>query len=332
MKVLVTGASGLIGGWVVERLLKEKIETIGLDLLPQSVAASNYVHYRGSILNALFLKSTFSKTSPDAVIHLAARVDLNGRRAEDYPENIEGVKNIVSAIRGTRSIQRVLYTSSQLVCRVGHVPCSNTEYCPDTPYGESKVLTEQIVREHDSGGVVWCVVRPTSVWGPGMSRHYQRMLDLIRRGHYFHCGHGKLYKSYAYAGNIAFQYYKLLQAPVVAVGHKMFYLADYQPLSLRDYTNDLARELGARTIPTMPLSVARIMAKVGDIVEKVTGRSFPFNSFRLKNILTEYVFDLRPTESVCGPLPFTYNEGVRETASWFLKDVVGVSRKSVNGR
>jgi hypothetical protein len=46
-------------------------------------------------------------------------------------------------------------------------------------------------------------------------------------------------------------------------------------------------------------------------------RGFPFNSFRLRNILTQYQFDLTAAKAVCGPLPYTIEQGVKETAAWF---------------
>jgi Nucleoside-diphosphate-sugar epimerases len=262
------------------------------------------------------------RVTPDALIHLAARIDLNETRdLNGYAANIDGVRNVIRAVKQTPGIHRAIYASSQLVCRVGYIPASDTEYCPDTLYGQSKVMTEKIVREEDGGGVEWCLVRPTTVWGPQMSPHYQNMLRLICEGKYFHCGKGKLYKSYAYAGNIAYQYVRLLTVQAAAIYRKTFYLADYQPLSLREYADGLAHEMGAARIPTLPPGLARILALAGDTLNACGFKSFPFNSFRLNNILTEYVFDLASTEAACGPLPFTRDGGIKATAKWFLSEV-----------
>ncbi|WP_171257638.1 NAD(P)-dependent oxidoreductase, partial [Acinetobacter baumannii] len=84
----------------------------------------------------------------------------------------------VEAIRRTPSVRRVIWTSAQLVCRVGYVPTSDTDYKADTLYGKSKVRTEEIVRSSDGAGREWCLARPTTVWGPGMSTHYQRFLHM----------------------------------------------------------------------------------------------------------------------------------------------------------
>lgn len=317
MKVLITGSSGLIGRWVAARVKMEGHLAIGLDKNP--VPAPNLdEHITGDILDQPALVAAMRRVAPDALIHLAARIDLNeSRNIDGYAANIEGVRNVLSAVRQTPSIHRAVYTSSQLVCRVGYIPASDSEYCPNTLYGQSKVLTETIVREMDGGGVEWCLARPTTVWGPHMSAHYQRVLELICRGRYFHVGRGRLCKSYAYAGNIALQYYRLLVAPAGAIARRTFYLADYEPLSLRDYLDALQVELNAPPIPSYPLWFVKLLARMGDGLAATGWKQCPLNSFRLNNILTEYQFDLTSTQAVCGDLPFTFADGVKATADWY---------------
>ena len=58
------------------------------------------------------------------------------------------------------------------------------------------------------------------------------------------------------------------------------------------------------------------MALGGDAVNALGWRSFPFNAFRLQNVLTEAVCNLAPTEAVCGRLPFTLERGIQETVVW----------------
>lgn len=317
MKVLVTGSAGLIGQWVCKALQTDNHEVIGLDWQHNQQYTDRF--YECDILDKEQIAQCFRDENPQSVIHLAARIDLEEtRQLNGYAANIDGVHNILECVRDTDSVERVIVTSSQLVCRVGYVPKTDDEYCPNTLYGKSKVLTEQITRELDGGGKPWCLVRPTTVWGPGMSPHYETMLRLIRAGRYFHCGRGKLFKSYSYAGNIAHQYRQMLTAPDAAIHQKTFYLADYEPFSLREYTNGLARELNAPKIPTMPLPLAKILAWTGDLFNAVGMKRFPFNSFRLRNILTEYRFDMTSTRNVCGDLPYSFDDGICETASWFL--------------
>jgi nucleoside-diphosphate-sugar epimerase len=268
------------------------------------------------ILNASELGQVLSDCQPQAVVHLAARTDLDGKNMSDYAANVEGVQNLVKAVANTPSVQRCIYTSSQLVCRVGYVPKDEQEYCPNTFYGESKVLTEKTVRQQGGGGVEWCLVRPTTVWGTGMRPHYHRFFKLIRQGHYFHTGYRPLHKSYSYVGNIVHQYQKFLEAPAELIHRKTFYLADYQPISLRAWADAIQRELGARQILTVPELLAKVAAITGDVINVLGIKAFPVNSFRLNNILTEYMFDLSATEQVCGALPYTMEQGVKETVPW----------------
>jgi nucleoside-diphosphate-sugar epimerase len=95
-------------------------------------------------------------------------------------------------------------------------------------------------------------------------------------------------------------------------------MADYKPLSLRDYANRLADEMNVKRSPKVPLPLAKLVALCGDLLN-ACGVRFPYNSFRLKNIRTEYVFDMSKTQAVCGDLPKTFEEGVVETAKWYLE-------------
>lgn len=319
-KVLVTGSAGFIGSWVCTALRARGYAVAGLDSRHHAPAAEIDKELHCDLLDQGALLRHVKEWQPRFLIHLAARTDLREKTdLAGYEANIGGVRNLLHAIRATGSITRAVFTSSQLVNRIGHVPSSMDEYSPSTLYGQSKVLTERIVKETAGGGVDWCLVRPTTVWGPGMSRHYQTFLALILKRRYFHCGRARLLKSYSYVANIAAQYSALLVAPASSIHGRTLYLADYEPISLREYADDLASQMGARPIPTIPLPLARLLGRFGDIAELLTGRHMPLNSFRLNNILTEYVFDLKPTERICGPLPTNYAAGIRETARWFLE-------------
>jgi GlcNAc-P-P-Und epimerase len=320
MKVLVTGSSGFIGRWVCDTLNNHGITPVGLDLREKPLDQEWLEFHQCDILDKTQLRKVFQKVCPQRVIHLAARIDLDEKKnLAGYAANIDGVKNILECSRESKFVDRIIITSSQLVCKVGYVPKSETDYCPNTFYGESKVLTEKITRDMDGGGKEWCIVRPTTVWGPYMSDHYCRLLRLIRKGQYFHCGQAMLLKSYSYAGNIVHQYWKVLVAPSNEIHRRTFYFADYSPLSLREYTNRLSKEMNAPRIPTLHLGFVKPRAFIGDILNRMGWRSFPFNSFRLRNILTEYQFDLGATEQVCGELPYGFEDGVKATAKWFMK-------------
>jgi nucleoside-diphosphate-sugar epimerase len=318
MKVLVTGSSGFIGEHLVQRLTREGHTVGGLDVTPPSTEPANFTFQIGSLVDGPKLTAITSSFAPQTIVHLAARTDLDGKDLQDYAANIGGVENLLTAIRKTPSVTRCIFTSSQLVCKAGYIPKHEQDYRPNTLYGQSKVMTEQAVRYADGGGVEWCLVRPTTVWGPGMNRHYQSFFRLIRRGRYFHIGHRPLYKTYGFVRNVVQQYLRLLEVPARLIHRRVFYVGDYEPLSLREWANAFQREFDAKPIPTLPEALAKLLAKLGDAINAAGYHSFPFNSFRLNNILTEYQYDMSETRAVCGELCANVEQGVKETATWFM--------------
>ena len=64
---------------------------------------------------------------------------------------------------GLNELKKIIIASSMLVCELGYSPKNFNDYKPNTLYGESKVLTEKIVKKFKNS---WTIVRPTSIWGP----------------------------------------------------------------------------------------------------------------------------------------------------------------------
>ena len=317
-RVLLTGSSGFIGNHLLRLLGRKGYDALGLDIRSPVDQSSLDKFVVCDLLDLETLRSVFASYRPTIVIHLAARTDLNENRSlQGYAVNIDGTKNLIQAIEDAGCVKRALFTSSQLVCGVGYMPKSDTDYRPSNLYGESKVLGEKIVRESNLRGVTWSLLRPTTIWGEGMSAHYRRFLSLVQQGRYVHIGHQPLNKSYGYVGNTAYQYLRFIEAKESDIHGKTFYLADYRPLSLRQWVDSLAAGFGAGKVKTIPVPIARVLAWAGDLLIAMGFKNFPLNSFRLRNILTEYIFDMSSTEKICGRLPYSMSNGVDTTVKWF---------------
>jgi nucleoside-diphosphate-sugar epimerase len=315
--IMVTGSAGFIGRHLVRTLLDAGHDVTGLDRKPSGIAHPRFAEVAVDILDRERLARAVAAARPALVVHLAARTDLDeGDDLRGYDANVAGVRNMVDAIAAAGSVRRWICASTQLVCRIGYVPTGPDDYLPSTLYGESKVRTERIVRAADGGGVEWCLVRPTTIWGPGMNPHYLTFFRMIRDGRYFHLSGGPTYKSYGYVGNTVHQLVQLLGVHTDRIHRGVFYLADYEPLALEEWAEAFRRVLGAPRIRTLPLPVATAVAKLGDVVNRLGIRRFPFNSFRLGNVRTSYRVDLAATEALCGPLPYTTDQGVSETVAW----------------
>jgi nucleoside-diphosphate-sugar epimerase len=317
-KVLITGSAGFIGSHLTQFLAKNGYDVLGVDKRHSNAGPELYKSTICDILDLEKLCKIFYEYQPDIVIHLAARTDLEEQKnIEGYASNTKGTENVLRAINSVGCVKRALITSSQLVCRIGYIPENDSDYCPNNLYGKSKALAEQIVRNTELPGVTWSLLRPTTIWGEGMSEHYQSFIRMVKGGKYFHVGKNLLHKSYGYVGNTIYQYMRFIESPAEIIHGRTFYIADYQPLSLRKWVDSLAKELNANRVCSIPESLAWSVAYVGDFLNKVGFKRFPLNSFRLQNILTEYVFDLKSTENVCGPLPYSVEQGIYRTIRWF---------------
>ena len=203
------------------------------------------------------------------------------------------------------------------MCKVGYVPESFDEYCPTTNYGISKMKGEILIKQQATS-FDWVIVRPISIWGPWNLEPYLQFFQSVLNYLYFNIGSFKSFRSLGFVGNTVFQLYRIATCDKECVSKKTFYLADYNPLSLRSMARSIAsyRFFGS-FIPSLPLSLVKLVAFFGDLLAKF-GVSFPLTSFRLNNLLVEYVFDLSDLRKICGNLPFSPEEGIRQTVE-FIK-------------
>lgn len=317
MRILVTGGSGFIGTNYIELLLKNgQTEFINIDKYPPRKAAHKSYWHKCDMLDAVRLRKIIIDFAPTHVVHLAAKTGLDEKKISDFAANMDGVRNIMQVFDQVASLERVIFTSSLLVCKMGYVPQNDTDYQPTTLYGQSKVEGEKIVRAADRVPYVWTIIRPISIWGPWGEEPYKNFFKAIAGGWYFHIGSGHYRRSLGYVGNAVWQIHKLLLAPREKVDKKTFYIADDQPADLYDMANMIRQTTEARHIRHVPLWAARIAAGVGDFCKILGYHKFPLSSFRLHNIRTEYIFNMQPIIEISGPLPYNLRDGVEMTVRW----------------
>ncbi len=323
-RILVTGGSGFIGTNLVDELMRQGIEVLNLDVKGPQCSDQNKVFKKGSILDYLFLQDFFQSFRPTHVIHLAARTDLAGTCLDDYAENTNGVSNLVRVVSDCPSVQRCIFTSTKLVCPTDYSPVSDEDYCPDTYYGESKVVGEGIVKSSTTLKASWCIVRPTSIWGPwSYLPHipYGRFFQMIGKGHYFHPGNINPPKSFGYVGNSVFQLLKLLDAPKDQIHKRVFYLSDYEVFTIKDWANQISIRLRNKEVKMIPEPLVYLLAWCGDVLKSFGMKEPPLSTFRLRNMRADTSgVPLDSMKSITDTLPYSVEEGVDETIAW-LKQV-----------
>lgn len=312
-KILITGGSGFIGTNLTEYfLLQKKYELLNVDIKPSGLKEIQDITKLCDIRDFDKLRKIIKDFDPNYIIHLAARTDLDGKTLDDYSSNILGVQNIIKIASSLKNLKKILVTSSMIVCKGGYTPKSQTDYCPNTKYGESKVETEKITRNANLS-CDWAIIRPTSIWGPHFGEPYRNFFDMVRAKHYFHIGNTSCTKTYGYVGNAVYQLESILLNDTSNNPNKVYYLGD-KPSKIEEWANEIAAEENHK-IFKMPYILIKLAANAGDVLKKI-GISFPMTNFRLNNMTTDNIIDLSNTDKIAPNRPYTRLEGVKKTIEW----------------
>lgn len=319
MRILLTGASGFIGTNLLEDLASKGYEVCNVDCATPKIKGRNSVWKNVDITDFENFEKAVLDFQPDYLIHLAARTDLDGKSLEDYAANVVGVENLMKIIHKLPYLKKVIITSSKFVTRNGYAIKDQFDYCPHTKYGESKVETEKKVWSNKPQ-CDWCIIRPTSIWGPWFGVPYRNFFDMVMRRMYFHIGHIKCHKTYGYIGNAVYQIEQLLFNETPDENNKVFYIGDEPAYEINEWADEIAKELGFK-VPTMPVWFVKCLAKFGDFVG-LFGIHFPMQSFRFGNMTNDGTNDMRNTYKIAPDMPFTRLEGTKATIAW-IKEYEG---------
>ncbi|HVZ80654.1 MAG TPA: NAD(P)-dependent oxidoreductase [bacterium] len=324
MKVLITGGSGFIGTNLVQHFLRVGYEVLSVDVSPPRIKEHKNLFKNVSILDLEKLCVVILEYKPTHIVHLAARADLDEKKdIRGYEVNIKGVENLIAAMRKAKCTQRCIFASTKLVIPNGETPKNELDYRPDSLYGQSKVIGEKIVRAEAETDFEWCIIRPSSIWGPWSDASYNpygRFFKTVAGGYYFHPGNLDPPRSYGYVGNAAYQIQKLLEAPVEKIHKKTFYLADYENYHIRQWANTISMKSRGRRVKTVPMFLVRLAAVTGDLLKLLGVKNPPITSFRLKNMMANTAtLPLDAIKELTGQLPFSIDEGVDETVKWLKR-------------
>ncbi len=313
MKILVTGGSGFIGTNLIETLRKTDTEILSIDIAEPKLGKHRSIWHQVDIRDKEKLTSEIVSFSPDYVIHLAARTDLNGKTLLDYDANMQGVTILLDALEKVPNLKRAVFASSMYVCEPGYMPKDFEDYAPHTLYGESKVETERRIKERNPK-YTWSIIRPTSIWGPWFGEPYNKFFHIVLSHMYFHMGKRACRKTYGYVDNAIYQIMSILDADAEKVNRKVYYLGDYEPYDITEWANEIAKEAGI-WIPRIPYWCFKCAGWFGDLLKKF-GIAFPMTSFRLHNMTTDNVHNLEPIKNIAPNLPVSRIEGTKRTLDW----------------
>ncbi|MEX2526762.1 MAG: NAD-dependent epimerase/dehydratase family protein [Gemmatimonadota bacterium] len=323
---LVTGAGGFVAPHLLTALVAGGHSVRGLvrERLPNhDVRGVKYVE--GDITDRASVSTAL--VGVDTVIHLAGRAhvlderDPNGREAF-FRTNVDGTR-IVTTAALEEGVERFLFLSSvKALGEVGgDVPWTgSTEPQPAGPYGESKLAAEQVIRELTEGtGLHAPILRFPILYGPGVKANLLRLFELVARGVPLPLGRVKNLRSLLYVENAVAAMEAALGAPEAAQG--TYLVNDLQDLSTPDLVRAIGGALGRRArIISVPVALFKLGGSMGDLVDRAVPS--PLTTGVVERLVGSLRVDATEFVAETGYTPpFSVQEGLRRTATWFRKEV-----------
>ena len=294
-RALVTGATGLVGSHIVERLAREGWDVRALVRNPHS-AAWLEIHRAELVAGDVLDTSAFANAAAgcDVIFHTAAAITPKGGW-EDYRSlNLGGSQNAIDAAR--RANARLMHVSSVAVYGPGmryREGGPTTEDVPLAPlpeeelYARSKRASEELVMTAHRRGEIWATaIRPDVIYGRGDRQFVPRIARALRFRVAPLIGGGKATLPIINAENVADAGFRAATSDVA--GGKVYNVANERPTTVREFF-DLAAEGLDRRIVSVPVPVA--IAKLGlqltvPVIRIFAGRGLAAMSANSLNFVT----------------------------------------------
>ena len=324
-RILVTGASGFIGSFIVEEALRRGMEVWAAMRKTSSKAflQDQRIHFiQLDLADEGKLTQQLNGMHFDYVVH-AAGVTKCLDKQDFFRINTEGTKNLVDALLEVgMPLKRFVFVSSLSIFGAireqqpyQEIKETDTPQ-PNTAYGHSKLAAEQYLEQMGSR-VPYIILRPTGVYGP-REKDYFIMAKSIKQHSDFAVGYKRQ--------DITFVYVKdVVQAVFLALDKgqngRKYFLSDGKVYQSATFSNLIREELGHPWWIRIkaPIWVLRVVTFFGEYIGRMTGKVTALNNDKY-NILRQrnWRCDIRPAIDELGYQPeYDLERGVKETIKWY---------------
>ena len=324
MKVLVTGATGFLGSYLVPALASGGYEVTGMvhSRKPNPDLKKSMETRMADLTDKTSLAE--ATKGMDAVVHLAAYYTFFGKKELYQMVTVNGTRSLLDACL-VNGVRRFVYCSStEAMGPVASPPGDeSTPLKPSYEYGRSKVEAERVVRESSAQGMEWTIIRPSGIYGPGNvdDISYWFIVSFAKNSlaTKFLVGGGRNLLQFVHAKDVARAFVLALDNPKVAIG-QTYLVSDDQAVSYRELYSVMA-ELCGRRPPrvSVPKALAKAMIAPVEAFNAVTGRStFMWHLSTVDAVTSDRSFSSAKAARELGYRPtMGLREGLKETLAWY---------------
>ncbi|MBL8702122.1 MAG: GDP-mannose 4,6-dehydratase [Alphaproteobacteria bacterium] len=273
--VFVTGATGCLGGWLIEELNRRGAVVVGLvrDVHKTMIAAQGLptqpVHQvAGRLEDHEVMLRAINEYEIDTVFHLGAQPIVgiaNRHPLATFETNIRGTWNLLEACRQVKTVKRVVVASSDKAYGIAdRLPYDETMPLKGShPYDVSKSCTDLIARTYfETYGLPVCITRCGNFYG-GRDLNWNRIVPSVIRSvlqgeRPVLRSDGTMVRDYIYIRDVVRAYLLLAERMGPGIDGEAFNLSSDRPLSVLDITRTILDLMGVlETLPPVILNEAK---------------------------------------------------------------------------
>ncbi|MDD5596375.1 MAG: NAD-dependent epimerase/dehydratase family protein [Victivallaceae bacterium] len=310
MNALVSGANGFIGKFLCRALSEKGYVVTGLDMADEKPAWCD--RYFKADITAADDRLAAACKNMDVVFHLAAKVHALAEVKADLEQyrliNADGTANLFKAA-AENAVGKFIFFSTVKVYGEkipgldnSRIPVDeNCETVPDTPYGQSKLAAEKIVLGGNYAGNA-TVLRLSMVYGPGAKGNIHKMIKAMRRGIPFPLPEFHNKRSMVDVRDVVKAALAVAERDEAA--GQVYIVSDGKAYSTRQIVVSVLRALGKSPWPfSIPAFCFVVLGRAGDMISRIRGRRFFFDSDALNKISGSAWFSSEKIERQLGFMP-----------------------------
>lgn len=318
MNILVTGGSGFIGTNLVEELLKAEHKVSIFDKRQSQKYPDLCIV--GDVRDKE--KLSLCMQGAEAVYHLAAEHRDDVRPYSLYYDvNVGGAENLVYGLE-KNGVKELIYTSTVAVYGINAGdPDEDSPIRPFNDYGKSKYMAETIFNKWADSDKKNCLVtvRPTVIFGEKNRGNVYNLLHQLASGRFIMVGNGRNKKSMGYVLNLI---HFLTNCLNFAPAKHIYNYADKPDLNMCELIEIFYDTIGKnfKANYRIPYLAGLLGGFCYDILAKITGKSYPISSIRIKKFCANTVINADKLKEMGFVAPYTLEEGLnRMIQSEFLQ-------------
>ncbi len=329
-KVLITGASGFIGSFLVEEALEKGYDvyaairkTSSKEYLQDSRIKFVYLEYEeiDKLINQLSELNN-REGQLNYIIHCAG-VTKAVDKSSFEKVNYHYTKNLIEALLLTDiKLDKFIYISTLAVCGPGNpktnAPIKITDpRKPVSLYGKSKLKSEQFIEQ--TTNLPYIIFRPTGVYG-ARERDFFVMYKMINKGVETYIGTKKQLATFIHVKDLIGLIFKGLQSDI---NKGAYFAADGDYHTSQEFSEAIKDALNKKTITiVVPKFIVKPIAYISEIISQITKKAATLNVEKYNDISHKnWLCDTSATFKDFNFEPqYDIKKGLKETIAWYKKE------------